>query len=259
MTLRPYLTLDRRTNQFWKEPRARSAERWYAVQLRKVARQIDDLVRGQFGEDTDPAEVTPRIVETLQRYASTLTSWAGSVADRMILDVDRLDRQEWMSRSEEIGRGLMDEILHAPTGEAFRGIQARQVALIRSLPTDAAERVQKLAMEAVVGGTRAKDVAAEIMRTGEVTKSRANLIARTEVSRAQTSLTQARAQFVGSTTYVWKTVGDSDVRPDHKRLNGKVFAWNDPPVADTRTGATAAPGCIYNCRCYAAPIIEGVP
>ncbi|EIL88540.1 head morphogenesis protein [Rhodanobacter fulvus Jip2] len=223
-----------------------------------MARQIDDLVRGQFGEDTDPAEVTPRIVETLQRYASTLTSWAGSVADRMILDVDRLDRQEWMSRSEEIGRGLMDEILHAPTGEAFRDIQARQVALIRSLPTDAAERVQKLAMEAVVGGTRAKDVAAEIMRTGEVTKSRANLIAVTEVSRAQTGLVQARSMFVGSVEYDWITAGDTDVRPDHRRLSGKIIRWDDPPIADTRNGARAHAGCIYRCRCWAKPRIPGV-
>lgn len=228
------------------------------MQLRKVARQIDELIRGQFHEDSDPAEVAPRIVETLQRYASTLTNWAGSVADRMILDVDRLDRQEWMGRSEEIGKALMDEILHAPTGEAFREIQTRQVALIRSLPAEAAERVQKLAMEAVVGGTRAKDVAAEIMRTGQVTKSRANLIARTEVSRAQTSLTQARAEFVGSVEYVWKTVGDTDVRPDHKRLNGKTFRWDAPPVSDERSGIHAAPGCIWNCRCYAAPRIPGV-
>ena len=258
MGARQSFTVDRKSQNIWKEPRARSAERWYAVQLRKVAKQIDELVRGQFDPEQEPAQQTVRIVETLQRYAGTLTHWAGSVADRMILDVDRLDRQEWMGRSEEIGHALLDEILNAPTGKTFREIQARQVGLIRSLPVEAAERAQKLAMEAVVGGKRANDVAAEIMRTGEVTKSRANLIARTEVSRAQTSLVQARAEFVGSTEYVWVTSGDTDVRPDHKRLNGKVFRWDTPPVADERNGTTAAPGCIYNCRCWAKPRIPGV-
>lgn len=197
---------------------------------------------------------TPDIIETLNRYANTLTGWATSVADRMIRDVDRIDRNEWLARSEEISTGLLHEILTAPTGATFREIQDRQVALIRSMPIEAAERVQKMATQGAMTGGRAADIAASIMETGSVTKSRANLIARTEVARAQANLMEARATYAGSIQYIWRTVGDSDVRHDHRVLNGKVYPWDQPPVADQRANVHANPGCIYNCRCFAEPI-----
>jgi hypothetical protein len=40
---------------------------------------------------------------------------------------------------------------------------------------------------------------------------------------------------------------DSRVRPDHVHLNGRVFSFDDPPVADTRTGFRGNPGEAANC------------
>src|SRR6185437_1153848 len=92
----------------------------------------------------------------------------------------------------------------------------------------------------------------EIMRGGEVSKSKATLIARTETGRALTALTQARAETVGSTSYVWRTVKDSDVRLSHKQMEGKVVDWDSPPTLD---GLTGHAGSLPNCRCFAEPII----
>ncbi len=50
-------------------------------------------------------------------------------------------------------------------------------------------RVVKVTFEA-----RASEIAKEIMRSGDVAKSRATLIARTEVARTARVLTQARAE-----------------------------------------------------------------
>jgi SPP1 gp7 family putative phage head morphogenesis protein len=174
----------------------------------------------------------------------------------MIAEVNARDKRAWAAASRKIGEGLRREIDATPVGEVIRARLAEQVDLITSLPREAAERVHLLALERISNGERAASLADEIMRTGEVTRSRANLIARTETSRTATELTRARALSVGSTHYVWKTVGDSDVRPDHKKLNGRVFAWDDPPIADARSGARAHPGSIYNCRCWASPIID---
>jgi len=70
----------------------------------------------------------------------------------------------------------------------------------------------------------AKEIAAEIMETGEVTKSRVTLIARTEVGRTTTMLTQVRSEGVGATHYQWLSARDSDVRPLHKKLPGSRFS-----------------------------------
>jgi hypothetical protein len=87
----------------------------------------------------------------------------------------------------------------------MRELMAEQVDLITSLPIKAAQRVHKLTIEAMSDGTRAAEVAQEIMRTGHVTESRAKLIARTETSRTVTAMTQTRAEYVGSQGYIWRT------------------------------------------------------
>ena len=128
-----------------------------------------------------------------------------------------------------------------------------------SLPLDAAQRVHELTTGALYEGARANEIAAEIMKTGEVTRSRANLIARTEVGRSATTLTQARAESVGSVGYIWRTARDYDVRQRHKELEGTFHAWNDPPVATDpgQRPIRAHAGSIFNCRCYAEPVLPG--
>ncbi len=233
--------------------RARKAEAQYARQLRKVAQHIGDIVRGLY-DPTDPL-ATDRIGEALRRYASTIEHWAQSVGNRMVTEVAARDRKAWMDVSRRMGRGLREEIDNAPTGAVLRERLAEQVTLIKSLPTEAAERVHKLTLEGITQGRRSNYIAEEIMRSGEVAKSRANLIAVTEVARTASELTAARAQHVGSVEFVWRTAGDSDVRHDHKILNGKTFRWDALPIADSRTGIRALPGCIWRCRCYAEPVI----
>lgn len=229
------------------------AERQYAGQLKLVARMVGSIVNGGFNED-DLGTVTG-VMETLQLYAEALDGWARSTAARMLAEAARADYQAWRERADEMSKALARELREAPTGSVYASLMADQVELIKSLPLEAAQRVHKLANEGMLNGSRASELAKEIYRTGEVTESRAMTIARTETSRAASNMTQARAQYAGSTQYVWRTSGDSDVRSDHQALNGKVFSWSDPPIADKRSGARAHPGCIYNCRCYAEPIL----
>ena len=129
-----------------------------------------------------------------------------------------------------------------------------QVTLITSLPTKAAERVHNLTIEALSNSTRASEVAKEILATGNVTESRANLIARTEVARTASLITESRAVHIGSEGYFWRTAGDSDVRHEHRLLSGKYIKWNDPPVASA-DGTRAHAGQIYNCRCWPEPVL----
>ena len=171
----------------------------------------------------------------------------------MVAEVAQRDERSWHRVADQMGNALRKEIAEAPIGDLMRARQAEQVKLITSLPLEAAERVQHMTREGIIKGWRADQIAAEIMKTGEVTKSRADLIARTEVGRTSTLLTQARAEHIGSTDFIWRTAGDSDVRASHKALNGKTFRWDSPPECDP--GHHALPGAIWNCRCYAEPVI----
>lgn len=230
---------------------SRRAANAYARQLRSVAANIAKLAEAYDGSEAGAAQV----VQSLHKYADLLLPWAQSISWRMITDVARRDERAWEMRAKQMGRALRQEIRNAPTGQTMRLLQQEQVHLITSLPREAADQVQNIVLEALPRGARHEELVARIQQLGPITKNRATLIARTEVSRATTNLTQARAQFVGSTEYIWRTAKDGRVRSDHKRLEGGVFRWDDPPVADRVRGMRAHPGAIYNCRCYPEPII----
>ncbi|MBG0865496.1 phage head morphogenesis protein [Burkholderia sp. 9779_493] len=246
------LTLDRKRDRRKNPVRLSGAERQYGSQLRKIAHQVGVLVNGFPADD---ASYAPTIEELLRRYAEALAPWAEATAARMIADLNRRDEQMWMKQAADMSRALREEIRGAATGETMRALLAEQVRLIKSIPLDAAERVHRLTLEGIVDGARAAHISKAIQESGQVAKSRADTIARTEVSRTAATLTEARALDVGSPGYFWRTSGDSDVREDHRELEGKFFTWDKPPVADKRSGARAHPGCIYNCRCWAEVVL----
>jgi SPP1 gp7 family putative phage head morphogenesis protein len=229
--------------------RARKAETQFAIRLRKIAAHIDDIIRGF---DPSTGDGWKEMRATLDRYAELIDPWARAVAARMISEVAARDKQTWREVSAQMGRALHQEIEYAPIGATMNSLLEEQVRLIKSMPLEAAQRVHELTIEGIQQGTRAKDITAEIMRTGNVTKSRATLIARTEVGRTATALTQARAQFVGSEGYTWATVRDSDVRPSHKAMEGKFVRWDSPPTLDNLTGHA---GALPNCRCVPLVIV----
>jgi SPP1 gp7 family putative phage head morphogenesis protein len=230
---------------------ARVAESSYNSKLRQVARQIDMIVRGLA---PDGVATDLRIVQALTRYSEMLEPWAQAVARYMIADVAKRNELAWKRNSNDISKALLAELRYAPTGRAFSELQQQQVHLITSLPIEAAQRVQTLVERALLGGHRADVIAKQILETGSVTKARATLIARTEVSRAASNLTQARAQFVGSTGYIWRSSRDGNVRPTHRKMSGKFVLWTDPPKTDEGLAPYHA-GCGPNCRCWPDPVV----
>jgi len=227
----------------------RRAERLYAKQLNSLAEHVGKLIGGF--PPGDPSAL-PTIEDMLRRYAEAMTPWAERTAATMLNEVNQNDIASWRSTGLEISQALRREILTAPTGETMRKLMEGQVSLIKSIPLDAAQRVHELTIKGLENGDRAKEIAAEIMRSGQVAKNRANLIARTEVSRTAANLTQARAKHVGSDGYVWQTSHDGDVRPSHKAMSGKFVSWDLPPTLDGMTGHA---GCLPNCRCWARVIL----
>lgn len=229
---------------------ARQAEVKYGAQLRSIAEQCGVIIRGLTPKGGVP---DPAVVErALRAYSVMIEPWAKAVGARMLADVSRRDEAVWKSIASDMSRALHEEIRSAPTGEALTRLLKEQVNLITSLPLRAAERVHKLAIESRVTGARFDTIVEEIQRSGRVTKSRATLIARTEVARAASGLVQARATYVGSDGYIWRTAEDGDVRKSHKRMAGQFVPWNRPPVTDGMAGHA---GQLPNCRCYPEPVI----
>ncbi|WP_414859012.1 phage minor head protein [Paenibacillus elgii] len=111
-------------------------------------------------------------------------------------------------------------------------------------------------------GTRASDIAQQIkVLFPEKSEASADLIARTETSKASSALTRARSESMGIYWYVWRTSDDSRVRDAHALMEGVLVKWTNPPSperldGEKRTYGHYHCGGIFNCRCYAEPVID---
>lgn len=215
-----------------------------------MARQVEAIVKGLTRNDKVDLAL---IQKALHDYATLISPWAKSVAEYMLQDVARRDAKAWRQHSREMGVALRAEIEQAPTGALMRQFMDEAVTLIKSLPLQAAEQVHEMVIKNMADGRRASSMVADVMALGTKTTARARLIARTETARAAATLTQARAQYVGSEGYIWRTAGDLDVRDSHAEMEGRYVRWDTPPKLSDGTVTHA--GMIYNCRCWAEPVL----
>lgn len=230
---------------------AERMEAEYMRSLRMLATQVNHIVKTMApgGVVTDSLELQ----RVLRGYGEAVRPWAVSVASKMIQRIGQVDDKNWWRMSQTMGTAMRKELQSAPTGLWLRKYLEENVKLITSLPTEAADRVHDLTFGALSTGRRAEQIQVDILNTGEVTLSRARLIARTEVARTASGLVQSRCTHVGLTHYIWRTSADATVRESHKKMNGRIFAWAEEPTLEDGTKCHA--GQIYNCRCYPEPVI----
>ena len=219
-----------------------------------------ELIARLYKQETDPIEAAADFQLELFGYSEVLRPWAEEVAAIMCRRAAEADYATWEKVGGELSRAMRKKLKEAGVGDAYARLQKEQVELITSLPLEASKTVHEWTRDSLSKGERFPDIAKRIQQElGLKVSSRAICIARTETARARTSFTQARAEAVGSTHYIWHTCGDGAVREMHAALDGTVQAWNAPPACETGKGGApvrANPGCVWNCRCWAEPLFE---
>lgn len=217
------------------------------MSLSQVAREIGAIINERYDGSN---ESVLEIQQALDDYSALIDSWAKRVATKFVETIAQDNARLWQQHSHEMNRELKQLVAQAPIGHVMQSIVHEQIRYIKSLPIEAADRVydiQNRAIAAVVNGERPEHFTAMIAQSGEVTASRAKMLARTELGRATQALTQARALAIGSTGYIWRTANDGDVRHSHKKLEGQFIDWHNPPTLDGMIGHA---GALPNCRCY---------
>lgn len=145
-------------------------------------------------------------------------------------------------------------------GDFFRDAMEKWVSdnvdLITTIPRETLGDMKKTVYEGYLNGKPATKLTKEIQERYQAGKSHARLIARDQMGKLNGAITQAQQRDAGVRKYMWDTCRDGRVRKDHKRLQGRIFSWDDPPVVDQRTGRRGHPGEDYQCRCIARPVLE---
>lgn len=223
-----------------------AAEAQFHRALKQVAKNSGHIVDLHVSGST--IKNAAEMQRSLDAYAKALGPWAEAQVGKLLAGVAKKNKRAFEAKSKVMSVELKAGVAEQQVGKTAASLMAEQVALIQSIPQEAGQRAQKLALQAIYDGTRSDEIAQALLDTTNVTVSRATLIARTETARANASITQARATAVGAEWYIWETTMDGAERDSHRKMNGKPIRYDDPPTLIDRTKGHA--GTFPRCRCW---------
>lgn len=149
-----------------------------------------------------------------------------------------------------------------------------QVSLITKATDDMRDAVARRVRDGVKHGKINREIESQIMQDlPGISKRRAQIIARDQASKLNSSLSEGRMKDAGLETYIWETAYDERVRglpggkypkalPSHWAMQGKICRWDDPTVYCNAKGEWekrpancpyTTPGTEILCRCVALP------
>lgn len=244
-------------------------ELWYkqqllavVAQLRKIAREelLPELKRMEplyaAGDSiTRDAKVPRRPLESTFQRMGQLIGGIEQTANRLAAlavqrSADTVDDRLKAAIKSSVGVDISPVLTQSgPILDALRAATKDNIDLIKSIPERYFEKLGDAVGKNMERGMRFEDLAKEIERIGDVTESRAKLIARDQTSKMNGAFNQARQTSLGIDKYQWQTSGDERVRPEHDANDGEIFRWDSPP-------ATGHPGHDVNCRCVAIPYFD---
>lgn len=199
--------------------------------------------------------------------AELIADAARSIAERMLASVVRTNATSWRKSAQGTPEGrriyaMLRTDMQGPLGQRVRELVDRQVKLIEKLPDQLNREVQKFVGREQRRGVRASKIAGALeQKLPQLRRSQVRMLARTEVGRAESALTQARSERLGLRFYEWESSHDQRVRPAHQKISGVLVAWSDPPNPERLFGEKSStghyhPGATYNCRCLSLPLVS---
>jgi len=249
-------------NDDW-SPRTK-IERDYRISIRNIIRdvlgRIDDM-----SDLTNPYGILTAMSDVFS--TDLYRDFALAAAKRMVTALYVGSRRTWREAAREAMKGreiyeMLQSELKSPVGDRVRDLVEQNARLITSFPQDIATRANAFVREEAEKGRRASAIADDLMRQfPDMAESRIQLIARTETSKASTALTRARSEELGTVAYTWRSSKDARVRRSHRRMDGVIVFWNDPPSPEEldrekRSYGRYHAGDTFNCRCFPVPVLR---
>lgn len=217
------------------------------------------------------AYVTPTIKEERNRYRDEVGQNARSVIEALRLDAERAEAaasvkttdaikaeatrhtRKWVAVVSSQAQIDISLLLRDDDLVNFISVRSEEMnRLIKSLSTEALDRIERETIGAIFEGRSNADIANSLREAEGLSRNRAILIARDQASKLNGGMNEFRQRQAGVTHYKWRTILDGRERPSHHANNGKIFSWDKPPP-------TGAPSTAVNCRCRGLAILTDDP
>lgn len=244
-------------------------ELWYKAELLGVVRRMTAMVKDELlpvlnkiaplyakssdrlvlDRGTSSSVIDDRINAMKNRIGiqATATRLADAATRRNLIESDmRLTASVKASMNIDLSGFL---IRSGPIQTVLEAATRANVSLIKSIPDQYFDKISEAILQNMANGMRFDALAEEIQHIGDVTESRAKLIARDQTSKMTGAFTMIRQTSLGIASYTWSTAQDERVRDEHAALDGEEFRWDAPP-------SEGHPGEAIACRCVAIPLIN---
>lgn len=255
-----------------------AAERELHAKVKRVGRVAQSIINPHLTGDERMIHDAPGMLRSLDRYGSVLgETWAPAVVTKIEKTSMLQSVKAWTSLSNTLGRAVRENQEAVSQNPEVVAARQERIDLITSIPeklgqnaVDQADRLRAQIIDkadrALSSGMRAEELADQIKAdyaeaaagidgaVKSMTDAKAALIARTEINKANEQYNRLQAQEIGVTHYVWRTMGDANVRDTHADMEGRVIAYDNPEDPGDGFGPHH-PGEVPNCRCYAEPVI----
>lgn len=255
----------RRRRRVPRQAQPRLIEKEYAKRLLEViaeTRQVlkpllDDLpalLRSAQFERKDAGEGrrAQRLLEEARaRLTRSLTNEKLEELSRSIARRTEAHNREQLRRQIRAALGTDIFLNDRRLGALVEGFTAENVSLIKDLPAQVMQDIEKSVTRAMTSGTPHKQLASEIEDKFEIGERRARIIARDQIGKLNGQVNATRQKDLGIEKFIWRTVNDERVRPEHEERDGNIYSYSDPPDGEL-------PGEPILCRCYAEPVFTGL-
>ncbi len=175
---------------------------------------------------------------------------------RVAYQLQKLSVREWKRQVHDtLGLNLLEDYYKKEFyREMLEKWVAENVSLIKTIPQECLERMREIVLDGYRSGISTPAIVKKIQKEYSISKSHARLIARDQIGKLNCDITRKQQQDAGVEEYEWSDSDDERVRKRHKKLSGKRYRWDDPPVVDEKRGRRCHPGQDYQCRCVALPV-----
>lgn len=227
----------------------------FKLPLFKVPTQLKLAIstsEAQFVEKMDRVDAKLRKILP-EEFAGRLKT--ADLFDRTIFKTEK-------SFAQSVKRIGITPTLTATTRKKIAEEYAENIKLkVKDFTKEEVTKLRAQMQKSVFAGKRYESAISSIHKSFGVTASKAKFLARQESSLLITKFQESRYVDAGVNEYRWRCVTGTKahpVRPAHKRLEGKIFRWDNPPITSEPGQPVRKnnPGQDYFCRCFARPRVR---
>ncbi|CAE15273.1 unnamed protein product [Photorhabdus laumondii subsp. laumondii TTO1] len=255
---------------------SKRTEVWYRDRLIEFIRMMQDVVIDDLQKpilndapNTPPLSITSRLSRAIQKLANmSIADMAKRLSFGMVKRANDQNKDQTQKTYKsafgiDLTGMLGDEVVKKQIDDAVK----ENIDLIKSIQTDFINDIGSKVFTNLFDGGRHENLVSLIRERGQVTESRAKLIARDQTAKLNSALTETRQKALGIDLYDWGGAGDERERDSHFVLNNMTCKYSDPTVYSDDGGKTwkkrksigafeGKPGDDYQCRCVALPKIS---